>query len=124
MGTHAMIGVYNQDGSVTASYCHYDGYLEGVGRTLINSYNNGYDAEVVARGGYLSALLDDYMISRQESVHSDSSTDYESVDEFLTFGFEDMGSGYLYIWDGTAWFFASLNQRQFEEVEMNLQEPA
>jgi hypothetical protein len=125
MGTHAMIGIYNaKDGSVEASYCHYDGYLEGVGRTLINSYNTQYDAEMVAKGGYMSALYDDYMETRKEAVHNEISVPYESVGQFLKNGFDYYGAHYIYLWDGEAWFFASRSQNAFEEVEMNLQKAA
>ena len=87
MATRSMIGIYNPaDGSVDASYVHWDGYLEGVGRTLIDHYNTQYDAEIVARGGYLSSLSPDYAESRQESVHSDIAVPYESVEQFLANG--------------------------------------
>lgn len=122
MGTHAMIGIYNaEDGSVEASYCHYDGYLEGVGRTLINCYNTQYDAEIVSKGGYMSALEEDYMETRKNSVHNEIAVPYESVGQYLKNGFDYYGADYIYLWDGEAWFFASRSQNAFEEVEMNLQ---
>jgi hypothetical protein len=125
MGTHAMIGIYNkEDGSVEASYVHYDGYLEGVGRTLVDHYNTQYDAEMVAKGGYMSALYDDYVVTRQEAVHNDIAVPYESVGQFLKNGFDYYGAEYIYLWDGEAWFFASRSQNAFEEVEMNLQNVA
>ena len=120
MGTHAMIGIYNSaDGSVDASYCHYDGYLEGVGKVLVEHYNTQYDAEIVARGGYLSSLSFDYAESRQESVHSDIAVPYESVQQFMKNGYNYYGADYIYLFDGTAWFFATSGE-MFEEVEMNL----
>jgi hypothetical protein len=125
MGTHAMIGIYNkEDGSVEASYVHYDGYLEGVGRTLVDHYNTQYDAEMIAKGGYMSALYDDYVVTRQEAVHNDIAVPYESVGQFLKNGFDYYGAEYIYLWDGEAWFFASRSQNAFEEVEMNLQNVA
>ena len=120
MGTHAMIGIYNPaDGSVDASYCHYDGYLEGVGQVLFEHYNTQYDAEIVARGGYMSALYPDYAKTRQESVHNDVSVPYESVEQFMKNGYDYYGAEYIYLWDGESWFFATA-RRAFEEVEMNL----
>lgn len=120
MGTHAMIGIYNSaDGSVDASYCHYDGYLEGLGQVLVEHYNTQYDAEIVARGGYLSSLSRDYAESRQKSVHSDVAVPYESVEQFMKNGYDYCGAEYIYLFDGTAWFFATPGG-MFEEVEMNL----
>lgn len=122
MGTSAMIGIYNkEDGSVNASYCHYDGYVDGVGRTLFENYNTQYDAEVVAKGGYVSSLETDYLVSREKAVHSDPAIDYDSVDAFLKSGVNYAGADYLYLFDGNAWFFTSTSNRLgFEEVEMNL----
>ena len=122
MGTAAMIGVYNkEDGSVTTSYVHYDGYVEGVGRTLVESYNSQYDAEIVAKGGYLSSLENDYLASRQNSVHQDPAVTYNSVSEYLAEGADYAGADYLYLFDGGAWFFAPTYKKVgFEEVEINL----
>ena len=122
MGTSSMIGIYNkEDGSVTASYCHYDGYVDGVGRTLFQHYNTQYDAEVVAKGGYISSLEEDYIVSRKEAVHSDAAIVYDTVDVFLKCGANYAGADYLYIFDGDAWFFTPTHRNAcFEEVEMNL----
>lgn len=121
MGTHAMIGIVNNDGTVTASYCHYDGYLSGVGQTLFNHYNTQYDAEVVAKGGYMSALYEDYLTTRQEAVHNEPAYQYESVGHFFSEGADECGAEYLYLWDGEAWFFnPTFDNPGFEEVEINL----
>ncbi len=34
MSTHAKIFVELEDGSITGTYCHYDGYVDGVGLAL------------------------------------------------------------------------------------------
>jgi len=65
MGTHAMIGIWNEKtGEVAASYVHYDGYVDGVGAMLVESYNDAARAAIVATGGYLSSLYKDYADSR------------------------------------------------------------
>lgn len=125
MGTSALIGTYNKDGSVTASYCHYDGYVEGVGRTLQEHYNSQYDADIVAKGGYMSALYEDYLVTRQEAVHNEKANTYKDVDTYLVRGSAYSGADYLYLWDGYAWFFAptyprAAENKAFEEVQMNL----
>ena len=122
MGTQAMIGIYNKsDGSVTASYCHYDGYVDGVGRTLFDHYNTMYDVEIVAKGGYISSLENDYLVSRKSAAHHDEATLFSSVEEYLVKGENYAGADYLYLFDGNAWFFTSTcDKLGFEEVEMNL----
>ena len=39
MATRSRIAIENQDGTVTSIYCHFDGYLEGVGKTLFEHYD-------------------------------------------------------------------------------------
>jgi hypothetical protein len=38
MATRSTIAIENKDGSVSQVYCHWDGYLSGVGKTLIDHY--------------------------------------------------------------------------------------
>jgi len=40
MGTRSNIGIVNEDASVTAIYCHWDGYPSHNGKTLLNRYND------------------------------------------------------------------------------------
>lgn len=36
MSTHSYIGIENSNGTVDYVYCHFDGYLDGVGKDLVN----------------------------------------------------------------------------------------
>jgi hypothetical protein len=125
MGTHAMIGVWNSEtGEVSASYVHYDGYVEGVGEMLVTAYNDNESAAMVATGGYLSSLSEDYAESRTAAVHSDKAVAFLNVEDFLAEGFDYAGAEYLYLWDGETWFVAlnTLGEEKetFEEVAMKL----
>ena len=107
MGTHAMIGIWNETtGEISASYVHYDGYIHGVGAMLVESYNDDASATLVATGGYLSSLYGDYAKSRSAAVHSDRAVSFASVEDFLDEGFDYAGAEYIYLWDGEAWFVA------------------
>lgn len=119
MGTHAMIGIWNpEDGSVEATYVHYDGYVMGVGPTLVNFYNTDESARDVATTGYLSSLSHDLEASIGESVHKNqTAVPYESVVQFMNNGYDYAGAEYLYLWDGEAWFVASrYGERRFTDV--------
>lgn len=127
MGTRSMIGVWNPEtNEVTATYCHYDGYLEGVGHTLVHAYNTPARAVSVASTGYLSALTKNLSLSLADSVHTKEPTIYDSIETYLTCGFRDTGAEYIYLFDGSIWFYAhpDLTGGQFEEVEMNLRAAA
>jgi hypothetical protein len=107
MGTHAMIGIWDAEtGEVSASYVHYDGYVEGVGAELVANYNDAERASLVATGGYLSSLSADYAESRAAAVHSDKAVSFLDVEDFLAEGFDYAGAEYIYLWDGAAWFVA------------------
>ena len=52
MATTSTIAVQHADGTVSQIYCHFDGYLSGVGKTLLTHYNTLEQAEaLVAMGG-------------------------------------------------------------------------
>lgn len=57
MSTRSRIGIENQEtGKVWSVYCHYDGYLEGVGQTLIDHYKDREKVDELIALGDLSAL--------------------------------------------------------------------
>jgi len=125
MGTASMIGIYNDDGSVTATYCHYDGYLSYNGQLLVQSYNTPEAAKAVANAGYISGLTADLDHDLRAAVHNDEPKVYNSVKTFLKCGDRHAGADYLYLFDGEAWFYTDTytprKKRSFEEVEMNLE---
>ena len=56
MGTRSMIGKLEADGTVTAIYCHWDGYAEGVGHTLMKHYRDVAKIDALMALGDLSSL--------------------------------------------------------------------
>ena len=58
MSTRSRIGVQNADGSIRSIYCHFDGYLDGVGATLNAHYADSEKAEQLIALGDLSSLDD------------------------------------------------------------------
>lgn len=56
MSTRSDIIVHRADGQWHRIYCHFDGYLEGVGKTLFNHYTGQKKIEQLLTLGNLSAL--------------------------------------------------------------------
>jgi len=56
MATRSTIALRKSDGTVKQSYCHWDGYLEGVGATLKEFYNTEEKVEALVDLGDLSSL--------------------------------------------------------------------
>ena len=55
-GTRSAIGVVTGDGSIRAVYCHYDGYLDGVGKTLLENYKDFESIMDLVSFGDMSSL--------------------------------------------------------------------
>lgn len=56
MSTRSRIGMVMPDGKVKSIYCHWDGYPEGVGKTLENSYTDPKEVEKLLELGDISSL--------------------------------------------------------------------
>lgn len=56
MATRSTIAVKQDDGSVKAIYCHYDGYPTGVGLFLTQFYNGAYEANQMIEMGNMSTI--------------------------------------------------------------------
>ena len=56
MGTRSRIGIELPDHSVVSVYCHWDGYPEGNGKTLVQHYLNREDVQELIDGGSMSHL--------------------------------------------------------------------
>ena len=105
MGTRSMIGIVNESGTISASYCHYDGYLDGVGKTLMEFYNNDKQANLVARGGYLSSLTENYDECKGLACNTDKAELFDNALDFKESAEDFCGAEYIYLWDGTDWLF-------------------
>lgn len=118
MGTRCIIAEY-ANGAVVGSYCHYDGYIEHTGGTLIEHYNTPELAHEIANIGYASFLENDIETTRIQSVHKNENTlFFESKESFIE-NASDYGAEFLYLWDGDAWFVAQLytDDERFEALE-------
>ena len=56
MATRSRIGIENPDGTVTSIYCHFDGYPNGVGKTLYIHYVDRSKVEDLISVGNISYL--------------------------------------------------------------------
>jgi hypothetical protein len=56
MATRSLIGKENSDNTVTYIYCHWDGHIESVGKTLANHYDTADKLDALLQLGDLSTL--------------------------------------------------------------------
>jgi hypothetical protein len=56
MATRSRIGIMNTDGTIESVYCHFDGYLTGVGRILYEHYKDEDKVRELINLGDMSSL--------------------------------------------------------------------
>lgn len=142
MATRSMIGIKNEDGTVNAIYCHNDGYLDHVGRTLHNYYHSKEKASSLIALGSLSSLgkyiapitdlargqydytgEEDLVRHSFDTPHKDTTVAYHrdrgefhrsyDYDSAADFFTEDRADGHLYLFDSDKWLY---NDRSLGEV--------
>lgn len=106
MSTRCFIGkeLINSRGkySYRGIYCHYDGYLDDVGKNLVENYTNEDIIDELISLGDISSLGKDTLNTM--AYHRDYDEDlnireYSSPDDILNEGWME----YAYIWDGEEW---------------------
>ena len=97
MSTRSRIAIENESGIVNSIYCHFDGYVDGVGKTLFNHYDKEKLQKLIELGDISSlgeSTIDTvaYCRDRGEDLHS---TSYLDVEGLFKLGFES-GEEYVY----------------------------
>ena len=91
MGTRSRIGVMHGD-KVKSIYCHWDGYLDGVGNTLLKHYDSAKANNLVALGDMSSLRADigeKHAFSKFDPVTNIEHQEHN--DEWCTFYGRDRG---------------------------------
>jgi len=147
MATRSAIGFVEYDGSVTGIYCHWDGYLEGVGQTLLKHYNDTYKVLDLIDLGDISSLREEIGEKHPFSPHGHG-VDGMSCDKYdelyghmTTFYSRDRGDNspaqdfvsvqefrnnygdceYFYLYDGKNWSYARRSSREFQPLVLELE---
>jgi NAD(P)H-flavin reductase len=97
MATRSRIAIENQDESVTSIYCHWDGYVSGVGEILFENYHSLKTEQLIALGD-LSSLedtLEDTVAYARDRGEDLNQTTYDNVPTLFESGFNS-GVEYVY----------------------------
>jgi hypothetical protein len=79
MATRSTIALEFEDGSVSQVYCHWDGYLDGVGAQLVNDYSDPWDLKEIIDQGDMSCIGEPYT-ARGEDLNIRR---FQNVDEYF-----------------------------------------
>ena len=107
MSTNSLLAYLKEDGSIVSTYVHYDGYVTGVGLTLLEHYNTDERAFAVSTAGHFSSLSESIEDSLEKSAHKNSFwTLNENIEEFEEYIRLDSGLEYVYLWSDGCWSVA------------------
>lgn len=121
MATRSVIGMVNDDKTITSIYCHYDGYPEYVGKLLLNHYNNVGIINELMDLGDLSSLGENVNPSGPHSFRNpergvciaykrdrgEKNVDGEIYEDLGAFedAMGDYGCDYQYLFEGGKWMY-------------------
>ena len=108
MGTRSLIGKVNEDGTVTAVYCHWDGYISHNGHILRDHYDTQDKVDQLIALGGLSTLDEEldkvvsYHLWRDEPIVH---IELENKQTYLEAkSYNDCCAEYLYLFENGEWF--------------------
>lgn len=99
MATRSIIGKLNDDESVKAIYCHWDGYPSGVGKTLQEYYTTDEKVDELLNLGDISTLGDTIESTRAYCRDVGESLNIRHYRSIKHANKEE----YLYIWKDNSW---------------------
>ena len=148
MGTRSMIGKLEDNGTVTAIYCHWDGYAEGVGHTLMKHYRDADKVDALMALGDLSVLAAEIGEKHPFSYHDVQMTSeqynelygnmclaygrdrneknvaaktFANIDVYAEEALPLMGSEYLYLYEDGFWHCWDLKGMHINLYDMNVE---
>lgn len=107
MSTHSRIGIENPNGTITAVYCHFDGFVANNGTILRDHYFNVTKINELIEMGNLSSLgvnLNDsefYGRDYDDPASSTRAITFENRDHYCNE--YSNGIEYAYVWNGIEW---------------------
>jgi hypothetical protein len=135
MSTRSYIGLLQKNGKVKAIYCHFDGYLDGVGKTLLNHYTAIDKIKKLLSLGSISCLRSEVGEKHDFDIHTDNKLSknwtlayhrdrgeskkdtkpliFDNVNDFL----KDQCEDYTYLFQNNKWFY-----REWSETPLKLLE--
>ena len=106
MATRSTIGIKSEDGTITAIYCHWDGYPAGVGLGLVENYNSKEQAQALINLGGFSSLMETLEETKAGAYGTESDKARTFTGEKDWFENFNAGEEYFYLYTGTEWLYS------------------
>lgn len=97
MATTSTIAVQHTDGTVSQIYCHFDGYLSGVGKELLAHYNTLEQAEALVAMGGASCIRETLETSEFYHRNSQEELTVEKYSSWADYFLNACTEGYDYV---------------------------
>lgn len=118
MATRSNIGARQEDGTIKAIYCHWDGYPEGVGATLAEHYTDPAKVEALLNLGDFPSIANNIEEIQSYAQQGESGTEartFATQEEWVEM-LDGAGIEYLYLFekdwqDNYVWAWYSMNNR-------------
>ena len=121
MGTRSAIGYKTPEGKVVAKYSHYDGYVAGVGRTLVEHYTQARKIAQMEELGDQSFLAEEIFPKGEHSFNKPEdgvtvfygrdrgeegveAKEFDTVGDFVDY-YEGAGAEYFYLYANGEWIY-------------------
>ena len=105
MATRGTIAVQHADGTISQVYAHWDNYLSGTGRTLLECYDSLEYAEELVAGGDISSVgytVDDTVYYKRD--RGETNTDARVFANINSYYSNLQGEEYNYLFQQGQWF--------------------
>lgn len=107
MSTHACIAIELSTGEVCSVYCHFDGYIDGLGKTLLNCYNTEIEViKLISKGNasYIEHSLDESKFYDEDPIITKDANSIKQCEE------------YNYLFKGGEWYVNSINETVWHKL--------
>lgn len=119
MSTRSHIVKVNDDNTCLVAYCHHDGYLQGVGKTLVNHYNNQEAINKLFDKGLdivgLSPTVEETKFFKEESEFFNGSFE----DYLKTMQNDPSDIEFIYWWKDNHWSCYDCHKKQIHQNVQN-----
>jgi hypothetical protein len=124
MATRALIG-YIENGVLTSTYNHYDGYPENLGKALESFYNTPEKAKEIANKGYVSYISPETgeieANNKQAPGKVKLSANFLDAMDEIAEEIDSYGGDYGYIWDNSKGEWITIENEGIGEMSQDLE---
>jgi hypothetical protein len=112
MGTRSQIGYVKPNKVIVTAYCHWDGYVEGVGKTLLTNFDSYELAQSLVDKGSMSSCGEGY--------YGELPTEYKNRREYNSEFAKDIFAEYHYLHDGKKWIYRGSGACKWKDLTRTL----